>query len=300
MASREADSQDLKTLKRSTSALCGVFAKNVNSLTRLIDSASPGSPLLLITLIEEAQVKLTQSFDNLCVSIARLMDIDEAVDATAAWDSKLQSCTDEYDTATQDVIKALTIIHSPVHQPAPPPQQQNPPARRIETLSLDMSPAELRLWIGSLRAWYDFNNMQGLTIPQQQRFLYNVLDSNLSSNLERRIHPDTPIFSDNDESCIRILQEFFDLHYPLIQCRAQYFHYIQGDHQHFTEYLNSLQQLGAEADLHMLSANDIHCFRAIIGTTDHTLRQRLLKLSPLTLDAIEREAYVPMKWLRRS
>ncbi len=192
MASREATSQDLKTLKRSTSALRGVFTKNVNSLTRLIDSAPPGSPLLLITLIEEAQVKLTQSFDNLCASIARLMDVDEAVDATAAWDSKLQSCTDEYDTVTQDVVKALTIIHSPVHQPAPPPpQQQNPPACRIEdtlkprTLSLDMSPAELRLWIASLHAWFDFYNMQGLTIPQQQRFLYNILDSNLSSNMER-------------------------------------------------------------------------------------------------------------------
>ncbi len=61
MASREANSQDLKTLKRSISALCGVFTKNVNSLTRLIDSASPGSPSLLITLIEEAQCSVGQA-----------------------------------------------------------------------------------------------------------------------------------------------------------------------------------------------------------------------------------------------
>ncbi len=299
MASRALESQELKSLKRSTSALRSAFTKNVNALTKLAESASPGSPSLLTTLIEEAQVKLTHSFDNLTTAIVRLMDVDEATDATSTWDSKLQSCTAEYNDVTQKVLRALTIIPSPVQHPTSPtlPNTQNLPARRLEdtlkpsTLSLDMTPAELTLWIASLQAWYEFNNMQGLTIPQQHRFLYNILDSHLSSNLERRVHSDTPVFSNDDtESCVSILQDFFHLRYPLIQRRAQYFGHTQGNQQRFTDFLYNLQKLGAEADLHMLNVNDIHCFRAIVGTTDLQLRQRLLKLSPLTLDAIEREA----------
>ncbi len=297
MASKEVESQELKLLKRSTSALHGVFTKNVSAVKRLAYSAYPGSPALLTTLIEEAQAKLTQSFDNLTTSLARLMDLDEGEDATATWYFKLQSCSEEHDDVTQRVLEALAIIHSPVQNPPTPKKIQNPTPRHIEdtlkpsTLSLDMTPAELRHWIASLQAWYDYNNMQGLPIPQQHSLLYNVLDADLAYDLERQVHSDTPIFSDDDtESCISILQDLFNLRYPLIERRIQYFCYTQGNKQHFTDFLNNLQKLGAEADLHKLDISDIHCFRAIVEAVDHKLRQRLLQLSPLTLAAIEQEA----------
>ncbi len=128
MAFKEVESEELKKLKRSTSALRGVFTKHVNGLTKLILSAYPGSPAFLATLIQENQVKLTTSFDNLSASLAQLMDTDDSEDAFSTWNSKLQSCEEEHAEATQRAIQALAIIHSPIQNPPqlpPPPAAQN-------------------------------------------------------------------------------------------------------------------------------------------------------------------------------
>ncbi len=87
MASKEVESEELKKLKRSTSALSGAFTENINGLTKLTQRAYPGSPAFLATLIQENQVKLTTSFDNLSTSLAQLMDIDHSEDAFSNWNS---------------------------------------------------------------------------------------------------------------------------------------------------------------------------------------------------------------------
>ncbi len=145
-------------------------------------------------------------------------------------DNRLQSCSAEHDDVTRRMLEALATIHSPVQNPPTPQNIQNHTSHRIEdtlkpsTLSLGMTPPELRHWIMSLQAWYNYNNMQGLLVPQQHSFLYNFLDADLSSNL--------------------------------IERGAQYFHYTQGNRQNFTDFLNNLQKLGADADLHKLNVSD--------------------------------------------
>ncbi len=90
-----------------------------------------------------------------------------------------------------------------------------------------MTPAELRHWPEKLEAWYNYNDMPSLPISQQHSFFYSVLDADLTSHLQRQVHPDTPIFFDDDdtESCISFLQDLFNQQYPLIECRAQFFCY---------------------------------------------------------------------------
>ncbi len=129
--------------------------KNINGLTKLSLSAYPGSPAFLATLIQENQVTLTTSFDNMSASLPQLMDIDDSEDAFSTWNSKLQSCEEEHAEATHRAIQALATIHSPVQNPPRPPpppaahNAQNPSCCCIEdslkpsTLSLDMTPAEL-------------------------------------------------------------------------------------------------------------------------------------------------------------
>ena len=126
MAFKEVQSEELKKLEIYF-CLMWCFHKNINGLTKLTQSAYPGSPAFLVTLIQENQVKLTTSFDNLSASLAQLMDIDDSEDAFSTWNSKLQSCEEEHAEATQRAIQALAIIHSPVQNPPqqPPPAAQN-------------------------------------------------------------------------------------------------------------------------------------------------------------------------------
>ncbi len=109
------------------------------------------------------------------------MDIDDSEDAFSNWNSKLQSCAEEHAEATQRAIQALATIHSPVQNPPQPPpptaqNAQNPTSHHIEdslkpsTLSLDMTPAELRHWLEKLEAWYNYNDMPSLPTLQRHSF----------------------------------------------------------------------------------------------------------------------------------
>ncbi len=124
--------------------------KNLSEVKNLADSPYPGSPPFLTRPIEEAQDRLTQSLDNLTASLARLLDLGEGEDATSAWDHKLKGCSAEYNGVTQQVVEALSAIHSPVQNPPTPQNIQNPTSHYIEdtlkpsTLRLDMTPPELR------------------------------------------------------------------------------------------------------------------------------------------------------------
>ncbi len=279
------------------------FHKNTNGLIKVTNSAYPGSPPFLATLIQEAQVKFATSLDNLLASLAKLMDIDDSEDAFSNWNSKLQSSAEEYEEATQREIHTLVAIHSPAQNPPPPPptaqNAQNPTSRHIEdslkpsTLSLDMTPTELRHWLGKHQAWYSYNDMPGLPISQQHSFFYCVLDADLTSHLQRHIHPHTSIFCGNDdtESCISISQDLFSQQYPLIEYRVQLFHKLKATSSPSQTSSTTFSSWPLEADLHKLDIDDIQCFRALAGAADYKLHQHLLKLSPLTLASIQHEAH---------
>ena len=154
---------------------------------------------------------MTTSFDNLWASLAKLKDIDDSEDAFSNWSSKLQSCTEEHAEVTQRAIQALATIHSPAQNPPQPPpptalNAQNPISCHIEdslkpsTVHLDMTPAELRCWSEKLKAWYNYNDMPSLPISQRHSFFYSILDADSTSHLQRQVHLDTSVFSDDNDT----------------------------------------------------------------------------------------------------
>ena len=285
-------------LKKSLGGLRTAFSQAITNSQRLVASMGPSPAPLALTLLEEAHSKLKISHEKLTDCLSELVQMSTDQDAQK-YEEKIEKVDEEYHQCSDSILQALQTAQRPATAPSitsinagtrAPGRIDDSLKPRI--LSLDMNPAEFRAWSASLRDWHSFNKMELFPLSQQHRFLLNVVDTGLRSYLEGRILPDTPVFSNDatEDTCMNFLEEEFALRYPTIQRRALYFRYSQPKNMRFTEYLTQLLLYGAEADLHTLDVNGIHCFKAIVGASDPVLREKLLKLDPLTLDAIKREA----------
>ena len=289
----------LKRLKQSSGGRRTAFNRAVKNGQRLVESVGLHPSSLAMKLLEEAHDNLKVSYESLAACLIEIIELTEE-SLVEQYEQKLVELDDQYHEASGTILQALKPSAVSRVSSAVPVVGGATPHRsfRIDdslkpkVLSLDMNPAEFRAWSAPMQDWHSFNNMSQFPLSQQHRFLFNVVDINWWTALEGHIQPDTPIMSEDDsvDSCLKFLRDEFDSRYPLIQRRALYFRYSQPKQMRFTEYLNQLLLHGAEADLHTLDVNGIHCFKAIIGASDPVLREKLLKLDSLDLESIKKEA----------
>ena len=88
------------------------------------------------------------------------------------------------------------------------------------SLSFDNSPTELSTWLAQFRSYFEASRLHILPLDQQQAFLRQGLAPDVWTVIKQKINIETRIFSNprdlDEESCENIIQEAFQMRYPLI------------------------------------------------------------------------------------
>ncbi|CAB4045959.1 Hypothetical predicted protein, partial [Paramuricea clavata] len=130
--------------------------------------------------------------------------------------------------------------------------------------------------------------MEKLSLKERQSYLKVLLDTDLNSRLSTTITNETEIFG--PESCIAMLQNDFNIRYPLVTRRLEYFNRKQGNDELFTDFLAKSKELANLAEIDNLKKDDVLTFNALRGTTNRELLDEFLKIEEPTLERIEKTA----------
>ena len=150
------------------------------------------------------------------------------------------------------------------------------------SLSFDNTPMELSTWITCFKAYFEASRLHTLPIDQQQAFLRQYLNANVWTAIKQNISIETRIFKNpmdpDEESCESIIEDAFQVHYPLIMRRHKFFTYERKGNQNFTDFVSKLEELALAANLEAMEINDYKMFRIIAGLNDPKCVDKILSI----------------------
>ena len=150
------------------------------------------------------------------------------------------------------------------------------------SLSFDNTPMELSTWITCFKAYFEASKLHYLPLDQQQAFLRQYLNPNVWTAIKQNINIETRIFKNpmdpDEESCESIIEEAFQVHYPLIMRRHKFFTYERKGNQNFTDFVSKLEELATAANLEAMEINDYKMFRIIAGLNDPKCVDKILSI----------------------
>ena len=164
------------------------------------------------------------------------------------------------------------------------------------TLSFDNTPTELNTWSISFRSYFDASKLGTLPVVQQQAFLRQGLKPDVWSAIKHKINDHTPVFSNpldlEEDSCQRFIENAFQIRYPLIMRRYEFFTYERKGNQTITNFRAKLRELAAAAQLEQMGQNDYLIFRMIAGINDSHTVDKLMSIPQVdfNLEEVERVA----------
>ena len=166
---------------------------------------------------------------------------------------------------------------------------------RPPLLSRQLSPAEFRSWAKAYKSFHGASNFHLLPMEQQQAYLLSTLDFDLKARLENSCQEDTPIFEapavddgeDAIETCMDILKREFLRTYPLHSRRNAVIDARQVPGQLMTDLIDVIEKAGAEADLHVLTTDELYCLIIVNACTDDRLKRKLQAKSRPTVKELK-------------
>ena len=110
--------------------------------------------------------------------------------------------------------------------------------------------ATFRTWKKQFRAYYDAGNIGSLPCTQQQAYLNNCVDEELSSRIDHESTGTTAVYSPIQGlmTCVRVLDNYFLEVNPIHLRRKQFFDARQKERQSIIEFRDELLSLIDEAD----------------------------------------------------
>lgn len=132
-------------------------------------------------------------------------------------------------------------------------------------LTSEHTPTELRAWIDAFEAYYEASSMHLHPRGAQLAYMWNCVERGLATRLQECVKGDMPVRG-NQGSCIAAIRKYFDIRYPLILRRMDYFQSAQVEGERWSDYLARKNGLADEADATGLTDVQHRVFRALVGT----------------------------------
>ena len=291
-----------KRLGKSLAGYKATLTRRINQATQLIASAQTDQSSHNARLLEQIMDKILGDIDSIEAAGGLYMpELDDAAEQTAQAD--INRVINLGADKIKEVSAALKVLTAPalplLAAPAPTPATDKVKPNETlkpETLLSSFTPVELRTWIHSYRAYHTASRFDKASVPEQQAYFIRVLDSHLAEHVRSKKNENTPIYEDPGDtsivSCIKIIQDFFLLKYPLTLRRFEFFSYKQEPGKSFLDFKVALEAKANEADLHKLTPEDMKVFRLIAGTTNTKLQNKFLTMKDEpTLDLLEKIAH---------
>ena len=284
---------EIERLKRKRRGYKAAFTQILNVIDKLIQ-ASKGpdnkinkSESNRLTL-DRAFEKLEQRYEKLEKVNYRILSINNVPDDENGYQEAIDTNTAAY-TERIEAYGQLKIAMLPnQNQPGVINDGQNTNIKTVtdlkpkHSLSFDNTPMELSTWLTCFKAYFEASRLHTLPLDQQQAFLRQYLSPNVWTAIKQHINIETRIFNNpldpDEESCESIIEDAFQVHYPLIMRRHKFFTYERKGNQTFTDFVSKLEELAAAANLENMDMNDYKIFRVIAGLNDSKCVDKILSI----------------------
>ena len=296
---------EIERLKKKKRGYKAAFTQILNVIDRLIQAAkgadnkidkSEGTRLAL----ERAFEKLEHRYEKLEKVNYRILSINQIPDDQAGFQEAIDANTASYTERIESYGQLKLAMLPNQNQPGVSYDGPNVNIKTVTdlkpsySLSFDNTPMELSTWINCFKAYFEASRLNKLPLDQHQAFLRQYLSPNLWTAIKQHINIETRIFNDplnpDEESCESIIEEAFEVQYPLIMRRHKFFTYERKGNQTFTDFVSKLEELALAANLENMEMNDYKLFRIIAGLNDPKCADKILSipLQDFTLEEVKR------------
>ena len=298
-ASSETDFPDREALLASIPHLKGWVKRKINAAMVTVDNISdPPSSHDVKDLLDHKQV-IEDQFKRLEQAYFTILSEDSSADYKKHSDE-----LDEEEKKKDVALKKLRDAYNKTGTP-PTPSPRAPPARsnftndvkvkpnttlQPDRLSREHNMVEMKSWAKKFRAWYASSNMSLASPMEQQAYFRMVIDTQLEAKLADKIEENTPIYASapTEVSCMALLEEEFDLQYPLLTRQVDFFGSKQQKGQLFSDWAAQLKALGDEADLSTMTPDMLYIMKYLTGVSDVKLREKFFKEHNPSLKQLDR------------
>ena len=296
---------EIERLKKKKRGYKAAFTQILNVIDRLIQAAkgadnkidkSEGTRLAL----ERAFEKLEHRYEKLEKVNYRILSINQIPDDQAGFQEAIDANTASYTERIESYGQLKLAMLPNQNQPGVINDGPNVNIKTVTdlkpsySLSFDNTPMELSTCTNCFKAYFEASRLNKLPLDQQQAFLRQYLSPNVWTAIKQHINIETRIFNDplnpDEESCESIIEEAFEVQYPLIMRRHKFFTYERKGNQTFTDFVSKLEELALAANLENMEMNDYKLFRIIAGLNDPKCADKILSipLQDFTLEEVKR------------
>ena len=284
---------EIERLKKKRRGFKAAFTQILNVIDKLIQaSTGPDNKINKSEsnrlAIERAFEKLELRYEKLEKVNYRILTLNQVPDDEAGYQEAIDANTASY-TERIEAYGQLKIAMLPnQNQQEVINEGHNTNIKTVTdlkpkySLSFDNTPMELSTWITCFKAYFEASRLHTLPLDQQQAFLRQYLSPNVWTAIKQHINIETRIFNNpldpDEESCESIIEDAFQVHYPLIMRRHKFFTYERKGNQTFTDFVSKLEELAAAANLENMNMNDYKMFRVIAGLNDSKCVDKILSI----------------------
>ena len=237
---------EITRLKHKRKGFRSAFTEILNIIDRLI-TASQGADNR-INRSEDNRLAIQRAFEKLELRYEKIQKLNHRILSINHVQDDEAGYQEAIDTAANSYMQRIDSWGQLRIAMMPNPNQQEAggagEGRSVKvvealkpsfSLSFDNSPTELSAWLTQFKSYYDASKLHRLPLEQQQAFLRQGLAPDIWTVIKQRINIETRIFNSprhpEEESCENIIQEAFQVRYPLIIRRYGFFTYERKGNQ---------------------------------------------------------------------
>ena len=313
---KEVDDEIVRLWQRKRVALQGHYTRKRNILKRLMISAMFGRTdpndegqfdhtTTMREQLHEAKTKLDFTYSKLGHLYDRVNELNpenaehEDSKALAKTIAKTETDFDEME------IQYGTLRYKLIQQQPPKAPQTEATNTTVkpmtalepEILSFDNNPIEMNSWLTSYRAYSRASKFQNLTIEEQHAFIKKRMTIEVWQSILQNMSLDTPVFHEDEQhnatnlnttqnnasafleiSVFDLIHEAFQIKYPLITRRYEFFNSKRQGNQSFTDWFSKLKEMQFSAAISEMRPDEILIMRICTGIEDQDVLDRILQI----------------------
>ena len=255
-----------------------------------------------MSAMDRSREKLEQRFHKLEHCFNRMIALSHDDETADKLEADFVNIQERYAKVIQAVGQLMIdMIPPPATQQAQAGGQQHTlkPVDALKpgfTLSFEHSPTELAAWMAQFKAYYEASRLHILPAQQQHAYLRCNLHPDVWIAIQERITLTTRIFKNDlqldEDSCEKLIEDTFQVRYPLIMRRYRFFTFERKGNQTFTNFYGRLIELASAAQLEKMGRNEYLIFRIISGINDPASVDKLLSIpqADFNLEEVHRVA----------
>ena len=277
------------------------FTRCVNTLARVMSGAMNGrtnpeeegdvdTSKSTRDSLETNYQKLVAAYEKLSTLHERVMEIDLKKENLEIFQKETQKINDDYNNIETNFVSLKAKLSSQKSTQAPRQEATGntvKPMQALEpfVLSFDNNPIELQSWFEQYQAYANASKFHKMEISEQHAFVRKSIHPEIWTAIRQSMNEDTPIYNEDmnatsfqEMSVFDLIKDQFDIKYPIITRRLEFFNSKRQGNQSFSDWYAKLRQMANSAAIEDLRTDELLIMRICTGINDQTVLDRILAI----------------------